>query len=97
MVLCVFQILCMVWTKPEVQAYHDLAKHKPKSIQRVQQLEFTKALPQFNLCIDKFLFAFSVSDYTKIILKIRNVISHGKLLPISLVKVFLSSVSVTLS
>lgn len=69
MVLCVFQILCMVWTKPEVHAYHDLAKHNPKSIQRVQQLEFTKALPQFNLCIDKFLFAFSVSDYTKIILK----------------------------
>lgn len=97
MVLCVFKILCMVRTKPEVQAYHDLAKHKPKSIQRVQQLEFTKALPQFNLCIDKFLFAFSVSDYTKIILKIRNVISHGKLLPIFLFKVFLSSVRVTLS
>lgn len=88
MVLCVFQILCMVWTKPEVQAYHGLAKHKPKRIQRVQQLELTKALPQFNLCIDKFLFAFSISDYTKIILKIGNVISHGKLLPISLVTVF---------
>jgi hypothetical protein len=52
----------MLWTKPEVQAYYDLTKQKPKEHTKViATLELTtKALPEFHLCTDEFLFVFSV-------------------------------------
>jgi hypothetical protein len=51
----------MLWTKPEVQAYHDLTKQKPKEHTKgIATQQLTKALPEFHLCTDKFLFVLSV-------------------------------------
>lgn len=56
-----FQILHMLRTKSEVEAYYDLAKQKTKEHKKaIETLELTKALPEFRLCADKFHFVSSV-------------------------------------